>query len=112
MISCFIHFTDNKRCFKFSDFEYMFVSKDDNTNDIGYFIDTVNNILEMKKYRYINEKEIMFVYVYDFINNSNSYCTDPKFIEYCNAKGKKYMQTHYNIDIVKDYFKETKNIVL
>lgn len=112
MISCFIHFTDNKRCFRFSDFEYMFVSKDDNTNDIGYFIDTVNNILEMKKYRYINEKEIMFVYVYDFINNSNSYCTDPKFIEYCNAKGKKYMQTHYNIDIVKDYFKETKNIVL
>lgn len=111
-ISCLTNFIDNKRCLKFSDFEYMFVSKKESTNDIEYFIDTVNNIIEMKSYRYLDEKEIMFVYAYDFINNSNSYCTDPKFIEYCNAKDEKYMQTHYNIDVVKDYFKETKNIVL
>lgn len=112
MISCLTHFTDNERCLRFTDFEYMFVSRDTETNDIYYYINSTYNILEIKSYKHLNDCEIIFVYAYDLMDNSTSYCTDPKFIEYCNVKDNKYMQTHYNIDIVKDYFKEIKNVIL
>lgn len=113
IIKCLTHFTDNKRCLKFSDFEYMFVYQDIETDEFDYNLDSIYNFIPFKFYEKLQNKyDVKFVYIYNDINDTNSYCTDPDFINYYKNLDKQYISTHYNIDIIKDYFKQYKNIEL
>lgn len=68
----------------------------------------------MKKFikddiNYYSNKDIEFICVYDY-DNGNAYCTDKDFINYYINLGEHYIVTHYFMDIVKEYFKQLKNI--
>lgn len=68
----------------------------------------------MKKFikddiNYYSNKYIEFICVYDY-DNGNAYCTDKDFINYYINLGEHYIVTHYFMDIVKEYFRQLKNI--
>lgn len=52
---------------------------------------------------------IKFIYIYNFVNGK-TFCTDNCFIEYYTKLSIEYINTHYLPDIIKQYFKNEKNI--
>lgn len=52
---------------------------------------------------------IKFICIHNYVNDK-TFCTDNYFINYYVKLSNEYIKTHYLIDIIKQYFKDEKNI--
>lgn len=52
---------------------------------------------------------IKFICIHNYVNDK-TFCTDNYFINYYVKLSNEYIKTHYLIDIIKQYFIDTKNI--
>lgn len=78
----------------------------DNYAYLKIFIDDCDEYIPLGIY---TTNTIKFICIYNFVNGK-TLCTDNCFIDYYTKLSNEYINTHYLLDIIKQYFKDEKNI--